>query len=72
MAFHMHYQLKQHYKFEKGSRKYITDLETNDIIQAFPREELYFRCEVIRLGNGFPNWGWEVNVAGMEAPAERR
>ena len=34
MAFHMHYQLKQHYKFEKGSRKYITDLETNDIIQV--------------------------------------
>ena len=34
MAFHMHYQLKQHYKFEKGGRKYITDLGTNDIIQV--------------------------------------
>jgi len=28
------YRLKQHYKFEKGGRKYITDLETNDIIQV--------------------------------------
>ena len=34
MAFHMHYRLKRHYKFEKGGRKYITDLETNDIIQV--------------------------------------
>ena len=40
--------------------------------QAFPREELYFRCEVIRLGNGFPTHGWEVNLAGREAPVERR
>ena len=28
------YRLKQHYKFEKGGRKYVTDLETNDIIQV--------------------------------------
>jgi len=27
---------------------------------------------VIRLGNGFPTYGWEVNLAGREAPAERR
>ncbi len=34
MALHAHYRLKQHYKFEKGSRKYVADLETNDIIQV--------------------------------------
>ena len=33
MALHAHYRLKQHYKFEKGDRKYVADLETNDIIQ---------------------------------------
>ena len=34
MAFHMHYRLKQHHKFEQGGRKYVADLETNDIIQV--------------------------------------
>lgn len=34
MALHAHYRLKQHYKFEKGGRKYVADLETNDIIQV--------------------------------------
>ncbi len=27
---------------------------------------------MIRLGNGFPTYGWEVNLAGREAPAEKR
>lgn len=28
------YRLNRHYKFEKDGRKYVTDLETNDIIQV--------------------------------------
>ncbi len=34
MTFHVHYCLKQHHKFEQGGRKYVADLETNDIIQV--------------------------------------
>ena len=34
MAFHTHYRLKRHHKFEQGGRKYVADLETNDIIQV--------------------------------------
>ena len=33
MAFHAHYRLKRHRKFEKDGSKYVADLETNDIIQ---------------------------------------
>ena len=40
--------------------------------QAFPRGELYSCYEAIRLGNGFPNQRWGVNLAGTEAPVERR
>ena len=34
MAFHAHYHLNRHRKFEQGGRKYVADLETNDIIQV--------------------------------------
>ena len=34
MAFYVQYQLNRHHKFEQSGRKYITDLETNDIIQV--------------------------------------
>ena len=34
MAFHSHYRLNRHYKFEQGDRKYVADLETNDVIQV--------------------------------------
>ena len=34
MAFHAHYRLNRHRKFEQGGRKYVADLETNDIIQV--------------------------------------
>ena len=34
MAFHTHYRLKRHRKFEQDGRKYVADLETNDIIQV--------------------------------------
>ena len=34
MAFHTHYRLNHHRKFEQGGRKYVADLETNDIIQV--------------------------------------
>ena len=40
--------------------------------QAFPKGELCSYSEVIHLGNGFPNQSWGVNLAGVEAPAERR
>ena len=33
MEFHAHYRLKRHHKFEQGDRKYVADLETNNIIQ---------------------------------------
>ena len=34
MAFHAHYRLNRHRKFEQGGRKYVADLETNGIIQV--------------------------------------
>ena len=34
MAFHAHYRLNRHRKFEQGGRKYVADIETNDIIQV--------------------------------------
>ena len=34
MAFHAHYRLNRHHKFEQGGRKYVADIETNDIIQV--------------------------------------
>ena len=34
MAFRTHYRLNHHRKFEKDGRKYVADLETNDIIQV--------------------------------------
>ena len=34
MAFHAHYRLNRHRKFEQDGRKYVADLETNDIIQV--------------------------------------
>ena len=34
MAFHTHYRLNRHHKFEQDGRKYVADLETNDIIQV--------------------------------------
>lgn len=34
MAFHTRYHLNRHHKFEQGGRKYVADLETNDIIQV--------------------------------------
>ena len=34
MAFHTRYRLNRHHKFEQGGRKYVADLETNDIIQV--------------------------------------
>ena len=33
MAFHAHYHLNRHHKFEQGGRKYAADLEANNIIQ---------------------------------------
>ena len=33
MAFHTQYRLNRHRKFEQGGRKYVADLETNNIIQ---------------------------------------
>ena len=34
MAFYAHYRLNRHRKFEQDGRKYVADLETNDIIQV--------------------------------------
>ena len=34
MAFCVQYQLNPHHKFEQSGRKYVADLETNDIIQV--------------------------------------
>ena len=34
MAFHAHYSLNRHRKFEQGGRKYVADIEINDIIQV--------------------------------------
>ena len=34
MAFHAHYRLNRHRKFERDGRKYVADIETNDIIQV--------------------------------------
>jgi glycosyltransferase involved in cell wall biosynthesis len=34
MAFHTHYRLNRHRRFEQDGRKYVADLETNDIIQV--------------------------------------
>jgi len=39
---------------------------------SISKGRLHFRSEFIRLGNGFPTYGWEVNLAGREAPVERR
>ena len=33
MAFHAYYRLNRHHKFEQGGRKYVADIETNNIIQ---------------------------------------
>ena len=33
MAFHAHYRLNRHRKFEQDGRKYVADIETNDLIQ---------------------------------------
>ena len=34
MAFHTHYCLNRHRKFEQGGRKYVADLETIDIVRV--------------------------------------
>jgi glycosyltransferase involved in cell wall biosynthesis len=34
MPFYNHYRLNRHHKFEQGGRKYVADIETNDIIQV--------------------------------------
>ena len=34
MPFHAHYSLNRHRKFEQGGRKYVADIEINDIIQV--------------------------------------
>ena len=34
MAFHARYQLNRHRRFEQGGRKYVADLETNNVIQV--------------------------------------
>ena len=33
MAFHAHYRLNRHRKFEQDGRKYVADIETNNLIQ---------------------------------------
>ena len=46
MAFYDHYRLNCHYKFEQGDRKYVADLEANDVIQVNDVEwEILARCE---------------------------
>ena len=46
MAFYDHYRLNCHHKFEQGDRKYVADLEANDVIQVNDVEwEILARCE---------------------------
>ena len=34
MTFHVHYRLNRYHKFERGDRKYVADLETEEIIEV--------------------------------------
>ena len=46
MAFYDHYRLNCHHKFEQDDRKYVADLEANDVIQVNDVEwEILARCE---------------------------